>query len=399
MGGQWLRRRAQSNSLSAAVDANSPPSLQKLAKRRSSASMNLKIHTGRLLAICTLSGFVDRFGPRARLPQHRQRRRNELGAQLDRAARSRQPAQAGEDLHLPARQGAAGRTKPASSTARPSGRKRSRALAGSPSASPRTSLASRQDRRRSTRLGEDRSITLQDQGRRRAPIYHWRGQRRNELAGGSLREADVDRNARCSPIPRSCAQQLRYRSDIQERDLAITALVPGGASPGSPPIGLRRHRVDERGSGRCRPWCDRSSDSATPPNAPSSTMRTTAFLVEESGPDEVRRLTRNISAFVRTRADFLATMSHELRTPLNGIINMNELMLGTQARRRAAGARAFRQGSRRSAAGDHQRHPGLLEDPGEEAHARGVRRSACAAWSTPQPTSSRRRSPARACNC
>ncbi|MFN9845057.1 MAG: response regulator [Planctomycetota bacterium] len=54
-----------------------------------------------------------------------------------------------------------------------------------------------------------------------------------------------------------------------------------------------------------------------------------AFLVEENGPDEVRRLTRNISAFVRTRADFLATMSHELRTPLNGIINMNELMLGT----------------------------------------------------------------------
>ncbi len=55
-----------------------------------------------------------------------------------------------------------------------------------------------------------------------------------------------------------------------------------------------------------------------------------AFRVEESGPDEVRRLTRNISAFVRTRAEFLATMSHELRTPLNGIINMNELMLDTR---------------------------------------------------------------------
>lgn len=55
-----------------------------------------------------------------------------------------------------------------------------------------------------------------------------------------------------------------------------------------------------------------------------------SFLVDESGPDEVRRLTHNISAFVRTRADFLATMSHELRTPLNGIINMNELMLGTK---------------------------------------------------------------------
>ena len=49
----------------------------------------------------------------------------------------------------------------------------------------------------------------------------------------------------------------------------------------------------------------------------------------EEGPDEVRRLSRNVSQFVRTRADFLATMSHELRTPLNGVINMNELMLAT----------------------------------------------------------------------
>jgi len=55
-----------------------------------------------------------------------------------------------------------------------------------------------------------------------------------------------------------------------------------------------------------------------------------SFVVVESGPDEVRRLTHNISTFVRTRADFLATMSHELRTPLNGIINMNELMLATR---------------------------------------------------------------------
>ncbi|MCA8949634.1 MAG: response regulator [Planctomycetes bacterium] len=55
-----------------------------------------------------------------------------------------------------------------------------------------------------------------------------------------------------------------------------------------------------------------------------------SFEVELSGPDEVQRLARNISTFVRTRADFLATMSHELRTPLNGIINMNELMLETE---------------------------------------------------------------------
>ncbi len=61
-----------------------------------------------------------------------------------------------------------------------------------------------------------------------------------------------------------------------------------------------------------------------------ATLDNDAFEVESSGPEEVQRLTRNISTFVRTRADFLATMSHELRTPLNGIINLNELMLETR---------------------------------------------------------------------
>jgi signal transduction histidine kinase/CheY-like chemotaxis protein len=79
------------------------------------------------------------------------------------------------------------------------------------------------------------------------------------------------------------------------------------------------------------------------------------FELEERGPDEVRRLTRNISAFVHSlqtqkqrteqevlerthqlvhanqaKSAFLATMSHELRTPLNGILNMHELLLGTR---------------------------------------------------------------------
>ncbi|MCB9917356.1 MAG: response regulator [Planctomycetes bacterium] len=79
------------------------------------------------------------------------------------------------------------------------------------------------------------------------------------------------------------------------------------------------------------------------------------FDVEEAGPEEVRRLTRNISAFVsrleaaqeatekevvdrtaqlvkanRAKSEFLATMSHELRTPLNGIISMNSLILDTE---------------------------------------------------------------------
>ncbi len=80
-----------------------------------------------------------------------------------------------------------------------------------------------------------------------------------------------------------------------------------------------------------------------------------SFALDEQGPEEVRRLTRNISSFVNllqtakerteeevhrrteqlikansAKSEFLATMSHELRTPLNGIINMNELILGTE---------------------------------------------------------------------
>lgn len=65
-------------------------------------------------------------------------------------------------------------------------------------------------------------------------------------------------------------------------------------------------------------------------SAEDARLRNETFVVDENGPEEVKRLTRNISAFVRTRADFLATMSHELRTPLNGIINLNELMLETE---------------------------------------------------------------------
>ena len=66
----------------------------------------------------------------------------------------------------------------------------------------------------------------------------------------------------------------------------------------------------------------------------------------------------------RAKSEFLATMSHEIRTPMNGVIGMTDLLLDTRARRRAARARRDDPGQRRRAAGDHQRHPRLLEDRG-----------------------------------
>ena len=65
-------------------------------------------------------------------------------------------------------------------------------------------------------------------------------------------------------------------------------------------------------------------------------------------------------------------MSHEIRTPMNGVIGMTEPAAGH--RRSTAHQRDYAETIRVSGEAllaDHQRHPGLLEDRGRQARARG----------------------------
>ena len=71
-----------------------------------------------------------------------------------------------------------------------------------------------------------------------------------------------------------------------------------------------------------------------------------------------------------TKSAFLANMSHEIRTPLNAILGMTDPGAADQALGRTAGLPDDGEVVGRSAAGDCQRHPRLLEDRGAAARSR-----------------------------
>lgn len=277
--------------------------------------MNLKMHTGRLLAICTVTGFLIGGGLVVGY-RHVDQQSYELGAQSIAAQEfTHLQIEVKTYVHLTDKVLVNDEVTLQNSTIDWSDRiiKSTKLLAT-------TVLAGDQGTNIRALATEIASVQdLIDEG------AHYHGEGRASKLHGLAERADLIIDSIITRVE-GISDQLQRRSFNHEEDLAAQRTLLMIATW----IGAIVYAVIVLMSWFwsvqtiVRP-IERLSDAAE-----RAKLDNESFLVDESGPDEVRRLTHNISAFVRTRADFLATMSHELRTPLNGIINMNELMLGTK---------------------------------------------------------------------